>query len=194
MIWAVVLAAGASSRMTAALGPKALLHAPDGRTFLQRIADSARAGGAGGVVIVVGPPHADAIKRALPAGCASAYNPLPDRGMLSSVQAGVSTLPAACSAALVWPVDIPFVRPDTVRAILSAAPGKLVIPQHGKRGGHPIRIGRARFAELTTLDPTRGLKALVEAHPDRVQRLPTNDPGVLVDIDTPEDFARANRA
>lgn len=194
MIYAVVLAAGASSRMGDA-GPKALVRLPDGPTFVQRIADTARAGGCAGVVVVLGPPHGDRIRAALPPGIATAFNPRPERGMLSSVQAGIAALPANATQALVWPVDIPFVRPETVRAILAAAPGQgqLVIPRSGKRGGHPMRIPRSRFGELAALDPDEGLKGLIDAAPDRVTHLSVDDPGVLKDVDTPADLPQRKR-
>ena len=187
MVWAVILAAGASSRMGA---PKALLPASGGRSFVQAIVDSARGGGASGGVVVVGLPHGDAIRKALPLGVAAVVNPRPERGMLSSVQAGLQALPSLAQAALIWPVDVPFVRADTVHAILAAAPGRLVIPVYEGRGGHPIRIPRARFAEVAALDPERGLKALVEARPDDVLRLSLSDPGLLVDVDTPAEYVR----
>jgi molybdenum cofactor cytidylyltransferase len=194
MIYAVVLAAGASTRMAAVGGPKALLRAPDGRTFLARIVETARAAGAGGVLVVVGPPHGDAIKKALPSGAGVVVNPRPERGMLSSVQSGILALPRTTVAALIWPVDVPYVGLETVRAILAASPGKLIVPQHGAdkkvRGGHPVRVPRARFAELTALDPEVGLKALIDARPDNVERLSVADKNILVDIDTPEDHAR----
>jgi CTP:molybdopterin cytidylyltransferase MocA len=189
MIYAVVLAAGASERM--GKSPKALLRGPDGRTYVQRIVDAAKAGGASGVVVVIGPPHGDAIKKALPSGAAPTVNPKPDRGMLSSVQAGIAALPSKALGALVWPVDIPYVKPETVRALLNAVPGKLVVPVHGKHGGHPVRIPRARFAELASLGGEQTLKALIDAQPEGVVRLEVDDPGVTVDIDTPEDHERA---
>ncbi len=189
MTWAVVLAAGASTRMAGA-GPKALLRVPDGRTFVQAIADTARAAGVAGVVVVIGPPHAELIRSALPAGAMTALNPQPERGMLSSVQAGLAALSPDASAALVWPVDIPSVQAATVRALLLATPGRVVLPRHAERGGHPLRIPAARFAEVHALDPARGLKALIEASPDDVLRLEVDDPGVLVDVDTPADLAR----
>jgi molybdenum cofactor cytidylyltransferase len=193
MIQAVVLAAGASTRMAAVGGPKALLRGPDRRTFVTRIVETARAGGIGGVTVVVGPPHGEAIKKALPVGAGAVTNPRPERGMLSSVQAAIQELPRTATAALIWPVDVPFVEVETVRAILAAAPGKLVVPQIAdkKKGGHPIRVPRARFAELMALDPDAGLKALIDARPDQVERLNVTDKNILVDIDTPEDLKRA---
>jgi CTP:molybdopterin cytidylyltransferase MocA len=192
MIYAVVLAAGASTRMAGA-GPKALLRGPDGKTFIARIADAARAAGAGGVMVVVGPPHGDAVKRALPPGAAAVVNPRPERGMLSSVQAGVQALPPTARAALIWPVDVPYVEAQTVRAILDAQPGKLVVPTLKGKGGHPIRVPRSRFGELASLDSELGLKALVDAKPAEVERLAVADKYILVDIDTPDDLRAATR-
>jgi CTP:molybdopterin cytidylyltransferase MocA len=191
VIWAVVLAAGASARMGEI---KALLPAGAGRTFVGAIAEAARAGGCGGVLVVVGPPHGDAIRRALPPGASAALNPRPERGMLSSVQAGLAALPATATAALVWPVDVPWVRAETVRQILAAAPGKIIVPTHNKagkaRGGHPLRLPRAVFAQAAALDVDGGLKALLDARPELVERLPVADGYVLVDVDTPQDLAK----
>jgi molybdenum cofactor cytidylyltransferase len=194
MIWAVVLAAGASSRMGEV---KALLPAGDGRSFVSAIAEAARAGGCGGVLVVVGPPHGDAIRRALPRDTSVALNPRPDRGMLSSVQAGLTALPAATTAALIWPVDVPFVTAATVRRILHATPGKIIVPMHNNRGkargGHPLRLPRAFFGQVMTLNVELGLKGLLEANATSVERLPVDDANVLVDVDTPEDYARVRR-
>jgi molybdenum cofactor cytidylyltransferase len=186
MIAAVVLAAGASSRMG---GPKALLHTPDGRRYVEAIAETARAGGCDCVVVVLGPPHGDAVRAALPPAVVVAWNGDPARGMLSSVQAGLAALPADVAAALVWPVDMPFVDVATVRALV-VHDGTIVVPVHNGRGGHPLKLGRGSFAEVMTLDPARGLKALLDARAAEVTRLPVADRAVLVDVDTPGDYAR----
>lgn len=207
MIAAVVLAAGASLRMGE---PKALLRTPEGARYVEAIAERAQAGGCESVVVVLGPPHGDAIRAALasasaafasaaapgaaPASGASramtfAWNGHPERGMLSSVQAGLAALAEKVEAALVWPVDIPFVAVETVRALVVHS-GTIVVPMHNGRGGHPLRVARAHFAEVMTLDPARGLKALLDARADQVVRLPVEDRAVLVDVDTPADYAR----
>jgi molybdenum cofactor cytidylyltransferase len=188
MIWAVVLAAGSSTRMGE---PKALLRGRDGRAFVSMIADAARDGGCAGVLVVVGPPHGDAIRRALPAGVSAAVNGRPERGMLSSVQAGIGALPPTVTAALVWPVDVPMVEAATVRTILSTAPGRIIVPVHNKKGGHPVRIPRRLFGAVAALDVAAGLKALMESHVGEVERLTVADRAVLVDVDTPEDYTRA---
>lgn len=187
MTWAIVLSAGASTRMGQ---PKALLLDASGRTFLQAIVDAARAGGCAGVLVVLGPPHGDAIRSALPGGVVPAVNDEPERGMLSSVQTGLLALPETVTAAIVWPVDIPLVRPETVRAILDAHMHNIVVPTHNNRGGHPLRLPRRLFGEVLALAPERGLKQLLETHAGEVERLAVADRGVLVDFDTPEEYAR----
>jgi molybdenum cofactor cytidylyltransferase len=187
VIWSIVLSAGGSTRMGQ---PKALLLDPSGRTFVQAIAETARAGGCAGVLVVIGPPHGEAIGQALPAGTSAVVNERPERGMLSSVQTGLMALPATVSAVLVWPVDIPLVQPETIRAILGATAGQIIVPTHDARGGHPLRLPRRLFDDVLALDPQRGLKALLEARADEVERLAVADPAVLVDFDTPEEYAR----
>jgi CTP:molybdopterin cytidylyltransferase MocA len=190
MIAAVVLAAGASTRMGE---PKALLRTPDGRRYAEAIAETARAAGCEEVIVVLGPPHGDTIRAALPA-MSVAWNAHPEHGMLSSAQAGLAALPAphgdgAGDAVLIWPVDIPFVDVATVRTLVMHH-GTIVVPLHNGRGGHPLRLARAHFAEVATLDPSRGLKALLDVHAREVTRLPVDDAAVLVDVDTPDDYAR----
>jgi molybdenum cofactor cytidylyltransferase len=105
------------------------------------------------------------------------------------VERGSDALPPSVDAALVWPVDIPFVGVATVHALV-VHDGTIVVPVHNHRGGHPLRVARACFAEIAALDPARGLKALLDGHRERVVRMPVDDRGVLVDVDTPEDYAR----
>jgi CTP:molybdopterin cytidylyltransferase MocA len=182
-VTAVVLAAGASTRMGR---PKALLPL-DGVTFAERIAAIAIEGGAAEVLFVLGPPHGDAIREALPAGVAWTWNPAPERGMLSSAQAGVAALHHATAAALIWPVDVPLVAPETVRNLLAAEQHRIAVPQHAGRGGHPLRIPASLFRELLAIPVERSLRDLL-ADPARVLRVDVADPAILRDVDTPADY------
>lgn len=184
----VVLSAGASRRMGQ---PKALLALPSGQTFLSRILSVAAAAGVTETLVVLGPPHGETIGAALPAGARSVWNATPERGMLSSVQAGLRAVSGDAGGALLWPVDVPFVQEETVRRVLAAgilaAPQerKSIIPTQDGRGGHPIWVPRELFQEVMTLPEDIGLRALQQRHPERALRLPVADPFVLRDIDTP---------
>ena len=92
---------------------------------------------------------------------------------------------------LVTLVDVPLLRPETVarlvaRAGQSSAPVLRVV--HGGRHGHPVIFRRVVFQALRTADPEIGAKAILRAH--MIEDVEVDDPGVLRDVDTPDDFAR----
>src|SRR5436305_11104523 len=86
---AIVLAAGASSRMGR---PKALLRAGD-RTFVRRILDSLREGGVPEAIVVVRPGQDEVIAEVEASGFGrTVTNPRADEGQLSSLIAGLDAL------------------------------------------------------------------------------------------------------
>lgn len=186
MIAAVILAAGASSRMGAV---KALLPI-DGETLLARILRLARVGGAQRLIVALGPPHGEQLAATLPSVVEVAWNDDPSRGMLSSVQAALRVLAAASGrGALLWPVDVPFVTAATVQRLLSSDLTRLTAPCYDGRGGHPLWLPAALYPEVLALPTSASLRTLRESHP--LLRIPVEDPGVLRDLDTPADFTRA---
>ena len=182
---AIILAAGASSRMGGR--PKALLEL-HGATFLTRIVGLARAAGVDDVVVVAGPPHGDEVKARLPADVRLGWNPDPSRGMLSSVQVGIAEVPARATSALVWPVDLPVVRISTVQSVLQGPQGRIVVPRHERRGGHPVRLPRSCFEGIRALPPTSTLRDFIDAHGAEVVIAVVDDPGCVADVDTPEAY------
>lgn len=188
---AVVLAAGAGRRLGTVA--KALLRCADGRTFLQAVRDVAMHGGVSEIVVVVGPPH-DAEVRGEAARLALSViqNASPERGMASSVALGFAHALAHFTAriALLWPVDHPFVRPDTVQDIIARTTEQTIVtPVLDLRGGHPAGFGRSLWPELARCaSAPEGARSVIRAYaaacPDRVIRLPVTDLGVRTDVDT----------
>lgn len=183
MIGAVVLAAGASSRMGR---PKAAMTVgPHGPTFLDAILTSLDAAGVAAVRVVVPPGQERRDAR-------DVVNPNPADGMLSSVQCGLRALPSGVDAVFVWPVDHPLVERATIVAMIAAwgaGGAPVVVPTHDGRRGHPVLFAASVLPELFTADVARGAAAVVRAHADRLE-LPVSDGGVLQDVDTPEDYVR----
>ena len=183
MIGAIVLAAGASSRMGR---PKALLTIePGGPNFVSAIEDTLRASGIPTWRVVVAPGFAPKADRTV-------VNPDPSVGMLSSVQCGLRSFGEALDAAFVWPIDHPLVRPETIVAMIAAFKEReapIVVPTYGGRRGHPVLFAARVFPELYAADPSRGARVVVHAHDDRLE-LPVTDRGVTHDIDTPDDYER----
>jgi molybdenum cofactor cytidylyltransferase len=113
-------------------------------------------------------------------------------GPIGSIRAGLAALaPLPVEAALVWPVDRPHVSVATVAALLDglrATHQPIVVPTHGGRRGHPVLFGRPVFAELLGAPDDQGARAVVHRDPARVAEVPVDDPAVLEDFNTPEDY------
>jgi CTP:molybdopterin cytidylyltransferase MocA len=183
MIGAIVLAAGSSSRMGR---PKsAMTVGARGPTFLDAILATLEASGISAVRVVVPPGHERRDSR-------DVANPDPAAGMLSSVQYGVRALPDGLDAVFVWPVDHPLVERETAIAMIAAfraGDPPVVVPTHEGRRGHPVLFAARLLPELLTADPSLGAVVVVKAHDDRLE-LAVDDPGILLDIDTPDDYQR----
>ena len=133
-------------------------------------------------------------------GLIVAVNPDPARGMLSSVRAGIAALGGAAALAargvplLIAPGDLPALRPATVAALLqrfAGAAAPLAVPVHQGRRGHPLMLSPRLVAEIDDLDPAVGLRQLLVRHPDDLLGVEVDDPGVLHDVDTPDDYRQA---
>jgi len=185
MTSAIVLAAGASSRMGR---PKALLPV-NGRPAVEVVCAALRDGGADDVVVVVG-KHAAEIRAGADLRRARVIdNPRWSGGRTSSVQTGLAALPPSAEWTLLALVDMPLVRAETVRALLAAPRGDadVVVPVHDGRRGHPILLRRTLFARIAALGPDEPLRDVVRTA--RRVDVPVDDPGVLVDFDEPGDVS-----
>jgi len=194
MISAIVLAAGASSRMGQAKA--ALPLGQTGETVVARVIRTLIDGGVPNVVVVAG-AHIDAVRHAMPA-----HEPRArviehagwQQGQLSSLLAGLRAIDdPLLEAAVVTLVDVPMVSPLTVAAVIgewrrSRAP--IVRPAKGDRHGHPVIFDRTVFADLRSANPNIGAKAVFAIHKDRIVNVEVNDPGAFDDIDTPGDYER----
>jgi molybdenum cofactor cytidylyltransferase len=176
--------------------PKALLTDAHGVTFLARVTSTLAEAGLGRLTVVTGPHH-DVITAALAeirlaVRMSVARNPEPERGQLSSIWTGMDEVcDADAEAVLVTLIDVPLVRVDTVRAVLDGwrtSRAAVVRPEFGGRRGHPVVFDRSIFDELRAAPLSEGARAVVRAHRPRVLDLPVDDPGCLIDIDTPADY------
>ena len=91
---------------------------------------------------------------------------------------------------LVALADMPFLRRTSIAALRDALAGgaPLVAPYFHARRGHPVGIAGVFFQDLLQLKGDEGAKKLLAAHERRLVKIPIGDPGVIRDIDTPEDL------
>jgi CTP:molybdopterin cytidylyltransferase MocA len=168
--------------------PKALLQF-EGLTFLQHVLGAIGTAGITHVAVVVG-HHRNEIVSALSLPTV-VFNPNYEQGMSTSVQAGIQALPSGLKGAGIFLVDHPLIDANTIR-VLSARlePGKIALPIHQGRRGHPVFFSSELFGEILALSADQGLNAVVRRDPGRVIEVPIANAGVLRDIDTPEEFEK----
>jgi CTP:molybdopterin cytidylyltransferase MocA len=191
-IGAIVPAAGLSRRM----GREKILL-PFGRsTILETVVRTlVEAGVAPAAIAVVLRPDLEAAHEiAARAGATVLVNPDPAGEMMSSIRIGLSGLPAPLDAFFVWPADHPAVSLETIRRLGAAADSDLVwIPRYRARRGHPALVGRALTPSVAAIPDGLGLRELWRLRADAVREIDVEDPGVVANADTPEEYEAALR-
>ncbi len=189
---AIVLAAGAARRMR---GPDKLLEPVGGQPVLRVVAQAACASRADEVVAVL-PPGAQARRTAL-AGLDVRLVEAPDwaEGMAASLRAGLAAVLERADAVVVLLADMPEVRAGDIDRLIAAFD-----PVEGREAaravttggvpGHPVLFGRRFFEGLAALTGDRGAREVLRDAADFLVEVPTSGEAAVVDLDTPEEWAR----
>lgn len=190
----ILLAAGRSIRMG---GRSKLLRVFRGKPLVRWAAEALVASGLDQVVVVTG-PEPELLREAL--------RDLPVRivenrhfqeGMSTSLKTGVAALEMSVTVAVVALGDMPLLSPELVRELLVAfndSDKSIVVPVHAGRRGHPVVFDlRTHRNALACLAGDQGARTLLEARSGAVLEFSVNDPGVRLDVDTPEDLRNLER-
>ncbi len=186
-IVSLVLAAGHSSRMgsfkpLAPLGTSTLIEEAVTRFLRAGIVD---------VRVVVG-HRADELRPVLePLGIKWIFNAEYDRGMFSSVLAGIKSFEPNVDAFFLLPCDIPLVSSETIRALLSLYnrdDPKIIYPRFDGQRGHPPLIPAAYLKENLSPDHPGGLHAFLDRYEPNTIDVDVPDENILLDCDTPSDY------
>jgi len=186
---ALVLSAGLSVRM----GDFKPLMMLAGKTVFERVIGLFQSAGIGSIHVVVGHRAAELTPLIDRLGGHSVFNERYPEGMFSSVAAGVRSLEARTESFFVLPVDIPLVRPSSLRTLLQAFPkegGAICHPTFGGRRGHPPLIGRRFRTAIENWCGAGGLGALLEHFESDIIEVPVVDEFILQDMDEPQDYQR----
>ena len=185
-IAAVVLAAGSSRRM----GTNKLLESVDGQPIVARVVDTALASQASRVLVVTGHQQPEVVAALAGRPVTFAHNPAHAGGLGSSLRTGIEALPGDVDGALICLGDMPDVRPDTLDRLIAAySPAEnraICVPTTGGRRGNPVLWDRRFFAEMSAVAGDVGARHLIGSHADHVVEVALDDPGILLDVDTPD--------
>ncbi len=188
MIVGVLLAAGAGTRFG---GDKLLARLPDETPVGVRAARTLRSGVDRALAVVR--PGDVTLARLLEAeGLDVALFSQADDGMGASLAFGVAAAPDA-DGWIIALADMPFVQRETIEIVagMLRAGAWIAAPSCRGRRGHPVGFTRALFPELIGLGGDRGARTILERYAPRVEVFESEDPGILLDIDTLNDISGA---
>lgn len=173
------------------MGARKMLLPYRGMTIIEKVIENVLTAGIDRILVVTGSGKEEITKviRRLPVE--QCYNDNWKTGMLSSVICGFRSLPETCRAAMVFLGDQPMIDAKTIEKVAYAyrKTGRgIIMPVYNKKRGHPLLIDTKYSGELEKLDPEEGLRMLAQKFPVDVLEVETDDPAILKDIDTPEDY------
>lgn len=189
MIVGIILAAGESKRMGE---PKALLKIGD-QHFINRIASVLEASRLDLIYAVLG-DRKEKIEPLLSRNVNPIHNPSFQEGQISSLKAAVEKIQYEnCDAAIVTLVDHPLISAAVVERLIESfyqSKKRIIVPTHAGKRGHPVLYSREVFPQILAAPLDRGAKTVRLANLEHTLEVAVNEPGVLIDIDTPEEYER----
>lgn len=181
----ILLAAGRGNRF----GRDKLLHRlPDGMPMA--IASAVNLLPACESVIAVLRPGCDHLTEQFEdIGCETVLCHAADAGMGHSLAAGVNASQGA-SGWVVALADMPFIQPASHQAVVDnlRSGASLAASEFNGRRGHPVGFAERWRDQLVELTGDHGGRPIIEAHRKELVLAPVDDPGVLWDVDVPEDL------
>ncbi len=167
--------------------PKQLLPL-GGKPAISLCLKALAAGGLRDIVVVLGHRGDEAAEAIKGAPVKIVRNENPGGEMAESVRLGLAHVEASSTAMVVHLVDHPLVRPETVRALLSAHaenPDRILIPKYMGKRGHPALFPREY---LEKLERGLNLREIIRGRADKVLDIEVDDEGVVLDMDTEKDY------
>lgn len=187
-IAAIILAAGYGNRMGRI---KPLLPLGMG-TVVAHVAGSFRGADVKDITVVLGHRFSDIIPELKKNHLEWKVNEHYAQGMLSSVKKGIEALGDGTRAFFVMPADIPLVRPATLTDLIAAHkahPEQVIYPVFEGQRGHPPLIPTCFREDILNYQGPGGLRRCLEAWDSDALDVAIADQGVLMDMDTPDDYA-----
>ena len=186
---AIILAAGESIRMGQ---PKLLLRWGD-VTLFEHTVDNYLASAVSEVNVVLGYRAAEMEKLLGDRSVNITVNPEYSQGMSTSIVAGINAMSLMTQGIILALADQPSVTSQTIDRLIQAfelrQKGIIIPVYHGQRG-NPVVFDIKYRDKLLALKGDTGGREIVHTYYDDIQEVSVENRGILIDIDTPEDYKR----
>ena len=172
------------------MGARKQLLPIQGRPAVVRCLESLRDANAAEIVLVVNPQAGDIVDASRGFPVRVAVNEIPESDMATSVKTGLARVNRDSTGVLICLCDHPLVRTATIEAMHSAharMPEAIIIPVYRGRKGHPTLFPRPLLEELGQVAT---LRDIIGRHHEKISFLTVDDEGIILDMDTPEDYRR----
>ena len=183
MIEGVILAAGYSSRAKV----NKLIQEIAGKPLLVRCIEGMY--GAVSRILVVGGYKINALRPLLKEypKCELVYNSQFEKGMFSSVLLGLRL--CVGDRVFITPGDYPYITEEVYQRLLKDS-GEITVPVYNNTLGHPVLLSKNMISQLLSAPRYLSLQDFIAQH--NSSKISVETRGILMDIDTPEDFVSAN--
>jgi molybdenum cofactor cytidylyltransferase len=186
---AIVLAAGSSRRMGRSKQLLPLGLSP----VIRHCLDGIVASGLRDIVVVLGADHngTAAVIRGMP--LRTVINAVPRSDMAASIRLGLRQVDRASTGVLICLADHPLVSSETIMGLVNAhrsSPDSILIPLYQGRRGHPTLFPRKAIEDIFSVET---LRDVIASRAGSVRTVDVDDEGVVLDLDTPEDYERIKR-
>jgi len=179
------------------MGAQKLLLPVGGQTIIEKVVDAALASKVNEVIVVLGYRAEETAQALTGKPVRLVVNPDYSRGQSTSLIAGVKAACPEAAALLFILADQPFLTPALINRLIEVYHTSACLiarPVFQDRPGHPVLLAASLIPELLTLEGDAGAREIVARYRDRVKLAPVTDEAVLLDVDTPEDYLRIQRA
>ncbi|MHB1119260.1 MAG: selenium cofactor biosynthesis protein YqeC [Bellilinea sp.] len=181
----IILAAGGAKRM----GKVKQLLQWHGQPLVRHAAETAIQAGLTPVVVVTGAAASEVESALTGLPVTIVHNPYWETGQAGSVRGGVDALPKNCGGVVFLLSDMPQIPVDLIRTELELHQNEtsaIICPRVKGQRGNPVLFDRQTFPALMQLKGDSGGRKLFDQFP--IRWLEWDDPGILLDIDTPQDY------
>ncbi|MCP4020448.1 MAG: molybdenum cofactor cytidylyltransferase [Desulfobacteraceae bacterium] len=183
----IILAAGSASRM----GRTKQTLPFQGKPILSHVIENALAANLSRVIVIIG-HDAKQIKKEIDfSKVLLVENKAFAKGQSESIKAGLNAISSPCDGAMFLLGDQPLVDKSIINILIlkfyeSNAP--IIIPFYKEKRGNPVIFSDSLFPELHTLSRDTGARVLFKEYQTDIHKVIVNHPGILIDVDTPQDY------